>query len=59
MYYRQILIGLSLLKNAYKTLKKIQQRSIIVFHDSTKVSKKRRFVLAKILKEFTEKGFIF
>jgi hypothetical protein len=42
-----------------KRFKKYKNRSIIVFHDSTKASKKRRFVLAKILKEFTEKGFIF
>jgi peptidoglycan/xylan/chitin deacetylase (PgdA/CDA1 family) len=33
--------------------------SIIVLHDSVKASEKVRFVLPKILKEFSDKGFIF
>jgi peptidoglycan/xylan/chitin deacetylase (PgdA/CDA1 family) len=33
--------------------------SIIVFHDSVKASEKLKFVLPKVLKEFSEKGFVF
>jgi peptidoglycan/xylan/chitin deacetylase (PgdA/CDA1 family) len=37
----------------------IKNGSIIVLHDSVKASKKVRFVLPKILKEFSDKGFVF
>jgi peptidoglycan/xylan/chitin deacetylase (PgdA/CDA1 family) len=40
-------------------LKNTKNGSIIVFHDSTKASKKLRFVLPKVLKEFSDKGFVF
>ncbi len=40
-------------------LKNTKNGSIIVFHDSVKASEKLRFVLPKILKEFSEKGFTF
>ncbi len=33
--------------------------SIVVLHDSVKASEKVRFVLPKILKEFSDKGFVF
>ena len=33
--------------------------SIVVFHDSVKASEKLKFVLPKVLQEFSEKGFIF
>ncbi len=33
--------------------------SIIVFHDSVKASEKLKFVLPKVLKEFSEQGFVF
>ena len=33
--------------------------SIIVFHDSVKASEKLKFVLPKVLKELSEKGFVF
>lgn len=33
--------------------------SIVVFHDSIKASEKLKFVLPKVLQEFSEKGFIF
>ncbi|MDA9087302.1 polysaccharide deacetylase family protein [Polaribacter sp.] len=33
--------------------------SIVVFHDSVKASEKLKFVLPKVLKEFSEKGFVF
>lgn len=33
--------------------------SILIFHDSVKAAQKVRFVLPKILKEFTDKGFTF
>jgi peptidoglycan/xylan/chitin deacetylase (PgdA/CDA1 family) len=40
-------------------LKNAKNGSIIVFHDSTKASQKVRFVLPKVLKEFSDKGFVF
>jgi peptidoglycan/xylan/chitin deacetylase (PgdA/CDA1 family) len=40
-------------------LKNTKNGSIIVFHDSEKAAKKLRFVLPKILKEFSEEGFVF
>jgi len=40
-------------------LKNTKNGSIIVLHDSVKASKKIRFVLPKILKEFSKKGFVF
>lgn len=40
-------------------LKNTKNGSIIVFHDSVKASKKLRFVLPKVLKEFSDKGFVF
>jgi peptidoglycan/xylan/chitin deacetylase (PgdA/CDA1 family) len=40
-------------------LKNTKNGSIIVFHDSTKASQKVRFVLPKVLKEFSDKGFVF
>jgi peptidoglycan/xylan/chitin deacetylase (PgdA/CDA1 family) len=40
-------------------LKNTKNGSIIVFHDSRKASKKLRFVLPKVLKEFSNKGFVF
>jgi peptidoglycan/xylan/chitin deacetylase (PgdA/CDA1 family) len=40
-------------------LKNTKNGSIIVFHDSTKASQKVRFVLPKVLKEFSNKGFVF
>jgi peptidoglycan/xylan/chitin deacetylase (PgdA/CDA1 family) len=33
--------------------------SIVVFHDSVKAFEKLKFVLPKVLKEFSEKGFVF
>lgn len=44
------------LKNVLKNTK---NGSIIVFHDSVKASEKLRFVLPKVLEEFTKKGFQF
>lgn len=40
-------------------LKNTVNGSIIVFHDSIKASEKLRFVLPKILNEFSKKGFVF
>src|SRR5690348_14899891 len=40
-------------------LKKAQKGSIIVFHDSTKASNNLQFALPEVLKNFTEKGFVF
>ncbi len=40
-------------------LKHATKGSIIVFHDSLKAEKHLRFVLPKVLKHFTEKGYIF
>lgn len=33
--------------------------SIVVFHDSVKASKKLRYVLPKVLTQFTQQGFVF
>ena len=40
-------------------LRNTRNGSIIVFHDSVKASEKVRYVLPKILKEFSEKGYEF
>lgn len=40
-------------------LKNTKNGSIIVFHDSVKAAEKIAFVLPKVLKEFSEKGFSF
>ena len=40
-------------------LENTKNGSIIVLHDSLKASEKVRFVLPKILKEFSDKGFVF
>jgi peptidoglycan/xylan/chitin deacetylase (PgdA/CDA1 family) len=40
-------------------LENTKNGSIIVLHDSVKASEKVRFVLPKVLKEFSEKGFVF
>ena len=40
-------------------LKNTKNGSVIVFHDSVKASEKLRFVLPKILEEFSNKGFEF
>lgn len=40
-------------------LKKAVSGSIIVFHDSVKASKNMQYALPKVLKHFTEKGYIF
>lgn len=40
-------------------LKNTKNGSIIVFHDSVKASEKVRFVLPKVLEEFSKKGFVF
>jgi peptidoglycan/xylan/chitin deacetylase (PgdA/CDA1 family) len=40
-------------------LNKAQQGSIVVFHDSSKASKKLQFALPEVLKNFTERGFAF
>ena len=40
-------------------LNNTENGSIIVFHDSVKVSEKLKFVLPKVLKELSDKGFIF
>ena len=40
-------------------LENTKNGSIIVLHDSLKASEKVRFVLPKILKEFSNKGFVF
>jgi len=40
-------------------LKNVESGSIIVFHDSIKASDKLRYVLPKILKEFSQQGYEF
>lgn len=40
-------------------LKNTKNGSIIVFHDSLKAAEKLRFVLPKVLEEFSKKGFSF
>jgi peptidoglycan/xylan/chitin deacetylase (PgdA/CDA1 family) len=40
-------------------LKNTRNGSILVFHDSSKASKKLKFVLPKVLEYFTEKGYSF
>jgi len=40
-------------------LKNTTNGSIIVFHDSVKASEKLTYVLPKVLKYYTEKGFVF
>ncbi|QOD59601.1 polysaccharide deacetylase family protein [Polaribacter haliotis] len=40
-------------------LRNTKNGSIIVFHDSVKASEKLRFVLPKVLEEFSKKGFEF
>ena len=40
-------------------LKNAKNGSIIVFHDSVKATEKLRFVLPKVLEEFSKKGFVF
>ncbi|AUC86690.1 polysaccharide deacetylase family protein [Polaribacter sp. ALD11] len=40
-------------------LKNTESGSIIVFHDSVKASEKLKYVLPKVLKKFSEKGFCF
>lgn len=40
-------------------LNKAQRGSIIVFHDSSKACKSLKFALPVVLKNFTEKGFVF
>lgn len=40
-------------------LENTEKGSIIVFHDSIKASEKVKYVLPIILKEFSEKGFVF
>lgn len=40
-------------------LENAENGSIIVFHDSLKAEKHLRFVLPKVLKYFSEKGFVF
>lgn len=40
-------------------LKNTKNGSIIVFHDSVKAAEKLRFVLPKVLEEFSKKGFVF
>jgi len=40
-------------------LNKAQKGSIIVFHDSSKAYKSLQFALPEVLKNFTEKGFVF
>jgi peptidoglycan/xylan/chitin deacetylase (PgdA/CDA1 family) len=46
-------------KCLHNVLNKAQKGSIIVFHDSSKASKNLRFALPEVLKNFTEKGFVF
>ncbi|MFK8061321.1 MAG: polysaccharide deacetylase family protein [Polaribacter sp.] len=40
-------------------LKNTKNGSVIVFHDSVKAAKKMQYALPKVLKEFSEKGFVF
>ena len=42
-----------------RCLNNTKNGSIVVFHDSIKASEKLKFVLPKVLQEFSEKGFIF
>jgi peptidoglycan/xylan/chitin deacetylase (PgdA/CDA1 family) len=46
--------------NCFKNaISKAKNGSIIVFHDSVKASKNMQYALPKVLKHFTEQGFIF
>ena len=40
-------------------LKNTKNGSIIVFHDSLKAAERMQYTLPKVLKEFSEKGFVF
>ena len=40
-------------------LKNTTKGSVIVFHDSVKAAERMKFVLPKILKEFSENGYTF
>ena len=42
-----------------KSLQHIQNGSIVLFHDSIKASKNMMFTLPKVLKHFSEQGFVF
>ena len=50
---------ISVAKCLKNVLKNTKNGSIIVFHDSVKASEKVKFVLPKVLKEFSEKGIVF
>ena len=40
-------------------LENTKEGSIVVFHDSVKASERMKYALPKVLKEFSEKGFVF
>ena len=52
-------VSISKEKCLQNVLKNTTNGSIVVFHDSIKASEKLRYVLPKVLAEFSEKGFVF